>query len=231
MAYTRVNWEDAPSEKTPLSAENLNVMDEGIENLDNEKLSANGDASSTTVKFSTATTLGAISSGSKLSTLLGTIAKAISSLISHLDDGVSHITSAERTAWNNKVDKVSGKGLSTNDYTTDEKNKLAEIAAGAQVNTITGVKGNAESSYRTGNVNITPANIGLGNVNNTADSAKSVKYATSAGSATSATKATQDASGNVITSTYKTKAESNNIIFTQSDSSAPTDTTALWAHL
>lgn len=32
---------------------------------------------------------------------------------------------------NNKVDKVSGKGLSTNDYTTDEKNKLSGIAAGA----------------------------------------------------------------------------------------------------
>ena len=32
---------------------------------------------------------------------------------------------------NGKVDKVSGKGLSTNDYTTAEKNKLAGIAAGA----------------------------------------------------------------------------------------------------
>ena len=31
----------------------------------------------------------------------------------------------------NKVDKVSGKGLSTNDYTTSEKNKLAGIEAGA----------------------------------------------------------------------------------------------------
>jgi hypothetical protein len=31
----------------------------------------------------------------------------------------------------NKVDKVSGKGLSTNDYTTAEKNKLASIAEGA----------------------------------------------------------------------------------------------------
>ena len=30
-----------------------------------------------------------------------------------------------------KVDKVAGKGLSTNDYTTDEKNKLAGIAEGA----------------------------------------------------------------------------------------------------
>lgn len=43
---------------------------------------------------------------------------------------------------------------------------------------VDGVKGNAESSYRTGNVNITPANIGLGNVNNTADADKSVYSAT-----------------------------------------------------
>lgn len=33
-----------------------------------------------------------------------------------------------------KVDKVDGKDLSTNDYSTTEKNKLAGIAAGAQVN-------------------------------------------------------------------------------------------------
>ena len=35
---------------------------------------------------------------------------------------------------NNKVDKISGKGLSTNDYTTNEKNKLSGIASGAEVN-------------------------------------------------------------------------------------------------
>lgn len=39
-----------------------------------------------------------------------------------------------KNALDDKVDKVSGKGLSTNDYTTDEKNKLAGIAAGAEVN-------------------------------------------------------------------------------------------------
>lgn len=33
-----------------------------------------------------------------------------------------------------KVDKVDGKGLSSNDYTADEKAKLANIAAGAEVN-------------------------------------------------------------------------------------------------
>jgi hypothetical protein len=41
-----------------------------------------------------------------------------------------------------KVDAVGGKVLSTNDYTTAEKNKLAGIASGAQVNTITTVKVN-----------------------------------------------------------------------------------------
>lgn len=41
-----------------------------------------------------------------------------------------------------------------------DKKKLDGIATGAQVNTVTGIKGNAESSYRTGNVNLTPANIG-----------------------------------------------------------------------
>lgn len=40
-------------------------------------------------------------------------------------------TSAMNTALANKVDKVSGKGLSTNDYTTAEKNKLAGIETGA----------------------------------------------------------------------------------------------------
>lgn len=47
-----------------------------------------------------------------------------------------------------------------------DKKKLDGIATGAQVNTVTGIKGNSESSYRIGNVNITKANIGLGNVDN-----------------------------------------------------------------
>lgn len=61
---------------------------------------------------------------------------------------------------NLKVDKVEGKGLSTNDFTTELKNKLNGIEAGAQVNTVTGIKGNAESTYRQGDVDLTPANIG-----------------------------------------------------------------------
>ena len=41
-------------------------------------------------------------------------------------------TGGAYTELNKKVDKVTGKGLSTNDYTTDEKNKLGGIEAGAQ---------------------------------------------------------------------------------------------------
>lgn len=40
-------------------------------------------------------------------------------------------TAAMNSALGNKVDKVSGKSLSTNDYTTAEKNKLAGVAANA----------------------------------------------------------------------------------------------------
>lgn len=49
---------------------------------------------------------------------------------------------ATTTQLNNKVDKVSGKGLSTNDYTTPEKTKLAGIEAGAEVNAINGISVN-----------------------------------------------------------------------------------------
>lgn len=43
-------------------------------------------------------------------------------------------TGGAYTELNKKVDKVDGKGLSTNDYTTAEKNKLSGIASGAEVN-------------------------------------------------------------------------------------------------
>ena len=47
-----------------------------------------------------------------------------------IGDGTTVVSSLP-FADDHKVDKVSGKGLSTNDYTTTEKNKLAGIATGA----------------------------------------------------------------------------------------------------
>lgn len=54
-------------------------------------------------------------------------------------------TYATIAAVGNKVDKVEGKSLSTNDYTTAEKNKLGGIAAGAQVNVIESIKVNGKA--------------------------------------------------------------------------------------
>ncbi len=53
-----------------------------------------------------------------------------------MNDNWDMIDNAVSNLNGNKVDKVSGKGLSTNDYTTTEKNKLSGIAAGAQVNVL-----------------------------------------------------------------------------------------------
>lgn len=46
------------------------------------------------------------------------------------------VTSAVQTQLNGKVSTETGKGLSSNDYTTTEKNKLSGIEAGAEVNVI-----------------------------------------------------------------------------------------------
>ena len=75
-------------------------------------------------------------------TIASTDTKYTAASESPLMDGTASVGSSAKYAREDhvhpsdttKVDKVTGKGLSTNDYTTDEKNKLAGIAAGAEVN-------------------------------------------------------------------------------------------------
>ena len=75
------------------------------------------------------------------------------------------------TAVAGKVDKVSGKQLSTNDYTTTEKNKLSGIEAGAQVNVIETVQVNGSPvSPSNKTVNITVPAGALANKNEVAES-------------------------------------------------------------
>lgn len=95
----------------------------------------------------------------------------------------------------NKVDKATGKQLSTEDYTTSEKNKLAGIATGANNYSHPSGDGNlhvpATSTTNNGNVlkagatagslswsTLSKGDVGLGSVDNTADSAKNVLSAT-----------------------------------------------------
>lgn len=50
--------------------------------------------------------------------------------------GLEHLWSKLKDQFSNKVDKVSGKSLSTNDYTTAEKTKLSGIETGANKTTV-----------------------------------------------------------------------------------------------
>lgn len=56
------------------------------------------------------------------------------SSVDNTSDANKPISSATSAALSGKVDKVSGKGLSTEDFTTTEKSKLSGIAEGAEVN-------------------------------------------------------------------------------------------------
>ena len=67
--------------------------------------------------------------------------------------------------------------------TSAEHEGLTEAIKHTKTAHVTGIKGSAESAYRTGDVEITAEKVGLGNVDNTADSTKSVNYAASAGNA------------------------------------------------
>ena len=75
-------------------------------------------------------------------------------------DGTTGTITTQDTTYSNATQSASGL------MSASDKAKVDGIQAGAQVNTVTGVKGNSETAYRTGNINITPTNIGLGNVTN-----------------------------------------------------------------
>lgn len=89
------------------------------------------------------------------------------SLLTKIDEE----TSARNTALDLKVDKVEGKKLSSNDYTDEERIKLSGIEYNAQVNTVTSV------ADKTGAVTLSKADVGLSNVDNTADIDKPISTA------------------------------------------------------
>lgn len=69
---------------------------------------------------------------SDFNTYSGTVDTAISGKLSTSD--FNTYSGNVNTTIGNKVDKVEGKALSTNDFTTDYKNKLDSVASGANVN-------------------------------------------------------------------------------------------------
>ena len=94
----------------------------------NAKLGTTGNASDTTAAFTEATTLAALTSGSKLSALFGAIAKAVSSLISHLvnTNNPHSVTKAQVDLGN--VDNTSDANKPISTATQAELNKKALAA-------------------------------------------------------------------------------------------------------
>ena len=88
----------------------------------------------------------------------------IDGAVSRSEQNSSSIEDLEQS----KVDKVVGKQLSTENYSTAEKNKLGGIESGAQVNSVTSVAG------KTGAVTLNRTDVGLPNVDDTSDSDKPV---------------------------------------------------------
>lgn len=73
------------------------------------------------------------------------------------DENLLYVWQKVKSKLNEKVDKVDGKGLSSNDYTSTEKAKLAGIANNAQVNTLEGIQVNGSTITPTNKI----ANIDL----------------------------------------------------------------------
>ena len=137
------------------------------------------------------------SSGKVPSSQLNAVTKSDIGLgnVDNTSDVSKPISTATQTALNNKVDKITGKSLSTNDYTTAEKTKLAGIEAGATKYTHPTGDGNlhvpATGTSNSGKVlkagstagsiswgSLSKSDVGLGNVNNTSDANKPISTAT-----------------------------------------------------
>lgn len=138
--------------------------------------------------------------------------------IEELQNKTSSIESTISNIDEAKVDKVSGKGLSTNDYTTDEKNKLAGIATGA-------TKVIVDSALSSTSTNAIQNKV-VANMKNEIDNALEKKLDIN-GNAATATKATQDSAGQQINTTYIKGLSINGktITYTKGDGTTGTITT------
>ncbi len=88
--------------------------------------------------------------------------------VNNTSDADKPVSTATQSALDSKVDKIDGKQLSTNDYTTADQNKVAESINESTANTL----------INTAIGKLTKANVGLDNVDNTADANKEVLSAT-----------------------------------------------------
>jgi len=104
--HSKSDISDFPTSMTP-SAHTHSASEVGLGNVPN--VSTNNQ----TPTFSVASANAELTSGEKLSVAFGKIAKAIKSLIAHLADNTSHVTSTEKNTWNGKANASHNQSAST----------------------------------------------------------------------------------------------------------------------
>lgn len=153
---TKVNGVDTKVSNLGTTVEGLstklNTVEQNAEVNIIESVKVNGEALTVTdkaVNIVVPTKVSSLTNDSNYATTAG-VSTSITNALKNYDTTATineklgdYVTTTEHsTDLGGKVDKVSGKGLSTNDYTTTEKTKLSGIAGGAQVNVLEGVKVN-----------------------------------------------------------------------------------------
>ena len=160
----KTSYDDANSKKHTHS--NKSILDGITSALVNtwnkvtDKLDKTGDASNTTNTITTATARTNLTTGEKLSISLGKIAKFFADLKTVAFTGNYNDLSNKPLIGNGTI-TIKQAGVNKGSFTLNQDgNTTIELTDDLKTSAVTGIKGNAESTYRTGNVNLTPANIG-----------------------------------------------------------------------
>lgn len=123
VTYNKTNW---VNEVTPLDADNMNNIENGIESLVNA-VNEGGGGSTITIDDSLSNTSTNPVQNKVITLALDTKVDKIAGKGLSTND-YTDAEKAEVAKVSGKVDKVSGKGLSTNDYTDADKAEVAKVA-------------------------------------------------------------------------------------------------------
>ena len=123
--YTKHYWEDKPSSNTPITAEKLNEIEEGIYNANENKVDKEDGKG--------------LSTNDLTNDLITDIAAAKQSAHTHSNketlDGITNLSVDKWNTVDNKVDKVPGKGLSENDFTSTLKSNYDNAVTNSHTHT------------------------------------------------------------------------------------------------
>ena len=124
MSYTykKHSWEDKPSSNTPITAAKLNEIEEGIYQANTNKVDKVSGKQLSTNDFSNQD--------------VTDLAEAKKNSHTHSNKSVlDSITNVKVNNWDNKVDKVPGKGLSENDFTSTLKSNYDNAVTNSHTHT------------------------------------------------------------------------------------------------